>query len=101
MFIVRGVNVYPSHIDEILSREQGVGSEYQIHLSRLDDGKDYMIVRVERADGGDQANDAVLEKRIERDIRKETLVSPEVEIVEYQSLPRTERKSKRIFDSRM
>lgn len=101
MFIVRGVNVYPSHIDEILSREQGVGSEYQIHLSRLDDGKDYMIVKVERAEGGERSDDAALGKRIERDIRKETLVSPEVEIVEYQTLPRTERKSKRIFDNRM
>jgi len=100
MFIVRGVNIYPSHIDEILSREKGIGSEYQIHLDRHGDGKDYMIVRVERAQGGDPGDDGALTTRVERDIRKETLVSPQVEIVAYQSLPRTERKAKRVFDHR-
>jgi phenylacetate-CoA ligase len=101
MFIVRGVNIYPSHIDEILSREKGIGSEYQIHLDRHGDGKDYMIVRVEREQGGDSGGDGTLAARVERDIRKETLVSPQVEIVAYQSLPRTERKSKRVFDHRI
>ncbi len=100
MFIVRGVNIYPSHIDEILSREKGIGSEYQIHLDRHGDGKDYMIVRVEREQGGDPGGDGTLAARVERDIRKETLVSPQVEIVAYQSLPRTERKAKRVFDHR-
>ena len=100
MFIVRGVNIYPSHIDEILSREKGIGSEYQIHLDRHGDGKDYMIVRVEREQGGDPGGDGALTARVERDIRKETLVSPQVEIVAYQSLPRTERKAKRVFDHR-
>jgi phenylacetate-CoA ligase len=100
MFIVRAVNVYPSHIDEILSREGAVGSEYQIHLFHREDGKDYMLLKVERAEGRDPSSDRELAKKLERDIRKETLVSPEVEIVEYQTLPRTERKAKRVFDTR-
>jgi len=100
MFIVRGVNVYPSHIDEILSKQEGVGSEYQIHLSHQEDGKDYMNLKVERAQGADPAKDAAVAKKIERDIRKETLVSTVVEVADYQSLPRTERKSKRVFDHR-
>ncbi|MBN1380414.1 MAG: phenylacetate--CoA ligase [Deltaproteobacteria bacterium] len=100
MFIVRGVNIYPSHIDEILSRQQGIGSEFQIHLDRLDDGKDYMTIKVEREEGGDPASDRNLATGIERTVRKEALVSGQVEIVDYQSLPRTERKSKRVFDNR-
>lgn len=100
MFIVRGVNIYPSHIDEILSRERGIGSEYQIHLDHHEDGKDHMVIKVERQAGGDPAADAALAARIERAIRKETLVSGKVEIVDYQGLPRTERKSKRLFDRR-
>jgi phenylacetate-CoA ligase len=100
MFIVRAVNVYPSHIDEILSREGAVGSEYQIHLFHREDGKDYMLLKVERAEGRDPSGDRELAKKLERDIRKETLVSPEVEIVDYQTLPRTERKAKRLFDTR-
>lgn len=100
MFIVRGVNIYPSHIDEILSRQKGVGSEYQIHLTHLEDGKDYMLIKVERAGGANAGDDKALAKLLEREIRKEALVSGTVEIVDYQSLPRTERKSKRVFDNR-
>jgi len=100
MFIVRGVNIYPSHIDEILSRQKGIGSEFQIHLDRLDDGKDYMTIKVEREEGGDPAGDRNLAATIERTVRKEALVSGKVEIVDYQALPRTERKSKRVFDVR-
>ena len=100
MFIVRGVNIYPSHVDEILSREKGVGSEFQIHLDHYEDGKDYMALKVEREDGGRPDDDAALAAKIERALRKETLVSGKVEIVDYQSLPRTERKAKRVFDHR-
>ncbi len=100
MFIVRGVNIYPSHIDEILSRQEGVGSEYQIHLTHLEDGKDYMLIKVERANNGNTGDDKALAKILEREIRKEALVSGTVEIVDYHSLPRTERKSKRVFDNR-
>jgi phenylacetate-CoA ligase len=100
MFIVRGVNIYPSHIDEILSREKGVGSEFQIHLDHYEDGKDYMVLKVEREDRGKPGDDAALAAKIERAMRKETLVSGKVEIVDYQSLPRTERKAKRVFDHR-
>ena len=57
MFIVRGVNIYPSHIDEILSRIKGIGSEYQIHLDRLEDGKDYMTIKVEREEAAEPGND--------------------------------------------
>lgn len=100
MFIIRGVNVYPGHIDEILSRQAGIGSEYQIHLKRRDDGKDYMTVKVEREADGDPNRDAKTAARIETEIKKGVLVSGKVDIVDYHSLPRTDRKSKRVFDSR-
>ena len=100
MFIVRGVNIYPSHIDEILSRQKGIGSEFQIHLDHYEDGKDYMVLKVERDNAGKPEEDSMLAARIERAIRKETLVSGKVEIVDYQTLPRTERKAKRVFDHR-
>ena len=100
MFIVRAVNVYPSHIDEILSKETGIGSEFQIHLDRGDDGKDYMTIKVERADGADGNGDLELGKKIGVDIRKALLVRGGVEIVDYGTLPRTGRKAQRVFDHR-
>lgn len=100
MIIFRAVNIYPGQIDHALSGIEGIGSEYQIILDRRDDGKDYMTVRVERSKKGDRARDGELQKRIGVQIKKEILVSGEVEIVDYQSLPRSERKSKRVFDHR-
>jgi phenylacetate-CoA ligase len=99
MFIIRGVNIYPSHIDEILSRQAGISSEYQIYLNRAEDGKDYMNIKVEREKRNDSKGDETLAMKIERDIRKEMLVSGKVEVVDYQSLPRTAKKTRRIFDN--
>lgn len=100
MFIIRGVNIYPSHIEEILSKQEGIGSEYQIILNRGDDGKDYMTIRVERAKGASPDMDMDLSGRIGVDIRKALLVRGTVEIVDHGSLPRTGSKSKRLFDNR-
>ena len=100
MFIVRGVNVYPGQIDHLLSQIPRLGSEYQVFLERGSDGKDYMTVRVERAEGVSRAEDKRLASELEHTINHKILVSGKVEIVDFQSLPRTERKSKRIFDNR-
>lgn len=100
MFIIRGVNIYPSQVDTIVSGMPGAGSEYQIILERKQDGKDYMSVKVERADGADPSKDEALRKNLENEIKKNILVSGAVTVVEYGGLPRSERKSKRVFDNR-
>ena len=100
MFIIRGVNIYPSHIDEILSQHRGIGSEHQILLDREPDGKDYMTIKVERARGNGPEGDTDLGRQIGVDIRKALLVRGIVEIVDYGSLPRTGRKAQRLFDNR-
>ena len=100
MIIFRAVNIYPGQVDHILSGIKGVGSEYQIHLVRESDGKDYMTIKVERSGEGDPTGDDALAKIIEEEIKKQILVSGKVEIVDYASLPRSERKSKRVFDQR-
>jgi phenylacetate-CoA ligase len=100
MFIIRAVNIYPGQIDHILSNTAGVGSEYQIHLDRKEDGKDYMTVKVERSEGGNPSGDSALASTVEEEIKKQVLVSGKVEIVDYGILPRSERKSKRVFDNR-
>jgi phenylacetate-CoA ligase len=100
MFIFRAVNIYPGQIDHILSNTPGAGTEYQIHLDRKEDGKDYMTIKVERWEGADPARDTVLASAIEETIKKQIMVSGRVEICGYGSLPRSERKSKRVFDNR-
>lgn len=100
MFIYRAVNIYPGQIDHVLSQVPGVGSEYQVHLYRRDDGRDLMVIKVERAvlDAPDADRD--LAEAIGAEIRKQIMVRAQVELVDYGMLPRTERKSKRVFDHR-
>ena len=100
MFVIRGVNVYPSEIDMILSKCGGVGSEYQIILERRDDGKEYMTIKVERAELADKLADETSGKWIYDQVRQKIMVTPIVEILDYNELPRSERKTKRIFDNR-
>ncbi|MFZ5998336.1 MAG: phenylacetate--CoA ligase [Nitrospirota bacterium] len=101
MFIIRGVNVYPGQIDAVLSEVQGIGSEYQVILEHGSDGKDYMTLKVERAEGVHGSADKNLCDLVAREIKHDLMVSCKVEVVEYGSLPRTERKTKRVFDNRI
>ncbi|HQE79641.1 MAG TPA: phenylacetate--CoA ligase [Syntrophorhabdaceae bacterium] len=103
MFIFRAVNIYPSHIDQILSSIKEVGSEYQIILYRKEkSGKDHMTIKVERAQGLIPSHDLDkhIRKTIEHEVKKQILVSCDVEVEDYGSLPRSERKTKRVFDNR-
>jgi len=100
MFIYRAVNIFPSQIDHILSRIDGIGSEFQIHLKHHEDGRDMMLLMVERKSGASPEDDLKLAEQVATEIRRKILVRSIVEIIEYGSLPRTERKSKRVFDSR-
>lgn len=97
----RGVNIYPSSIDTILSAIPGLGSEYQIHLRRDEAGRDHMRLVIERAEGVDDKRSAELAHEATYQIKKQQLVSADVELVDYGRLPRSERKSKRVFDNRI
>jgi len=103
MFIFRAVNIYPSHIDQILSNVKEVGSEYQIILYRKEKGgKDHMTIKVERTQGlaSSHDGDKHIRKTIEKEVKRQVLVSCDVEVEDYGSLPRSERKTKRVFDNR-
>ena len=100
MFIVRGVNIYPSNIDIILAKEKNVSSEYQIHIDRKEDSKDYMTIKVERNKNQSSDLDEKIAKFIQARIKKEILVSGKVQIVNYGELQRTARKAQRVFDNR-
>jgi len=101
VFKFRAVNIYPSSIDAVLSEIPGMGSEYQIHLSRDESERGMMRLVAERAEDTDESRTAELTKEVVNRIRKKILVTPTVEIVQYGTLPRSERKSKRVFDNRI
>ncbi len=100
MIIFRAVNIYPGQVDHVLSGIEGIGSEYQIIVDRKEDGRDYMRIKVEAAIGVETHQFEDLEDRISREVKKQIMVSAGVEMLEYGILPRSERKSKRVFDNR-
>jgi phenylacetate-CoA ligase len=100
MIIFRAVNIYPGQIDQVLSTIADASCEYQVHLDRKEDGKDHMSIRVECEEGFDQSHRPELAQIIAKEIKNKIMVSAEVEVLDYGSLPRSERKSKRFFDDR-
>jgi len=102
MLIVRGVNVFPSEIERILMSLPGMGRNYQIILER-DRGLDKLKVKVElerKLFNGSLEHLRELEKKVREKLRAELMLTPEVELVEPGSLPRTTGKAKRVIDRR-
>ena len=96
MMKIKGVNVFPSQIEEILKEFSEVSSEYQIRISHLD-GKDTMRIYVETNGTVDFQN---LSKRIASVVKSRIGFTPLVKVVEIGLLPRSEKKTKRVIDER-
>ena len=96
MMKIHGVNVFPAQIEEVLATFPELSSEYQIRLSHLD-GRDTMRIYVETNGSVDWED---LRKRVARRVRHRIGFTPLVKIVEHGVLPRSEKKTKRVFDER-
>jgi len=102
MFIIKGVNVFPIQVEQVLLRLLGVGSNYLIHLEKTGT-RDEMRVLVEVTGEiwhGDVRELRALQQRIREELRSEILVTPQVELVEPGSLPQSEGKAVRVRDER-
>lgn len=96
MVKVKGVNIYPGQVEDVLREVDGVSSEYQVMIDHMN-GRDIMTLFVEINEGADP----VLVERAVRDIfklRVGLLIEPKA--VSLGELPRSEKKSTRIFDNR-
>jgi len=96
MMKIKGVNVFPSQIEEVLANFSEINSEYQIRISHLD-GKDTMRIYVEST--GDVDFDA-LSKRIAEKVKSRIGFTPIVKVVEVGVLPRSMKKTARVIDER-
>ena len=96
MMKIKGVNVFPAQIEEVLQTFHEISSEYQIRISHLD-GKDTMRIYVETNGTVDFAD---LSKRIALAVKSKIGFTPIVKVVELGVLPRSEKKTKRVIDER-
>jgi phenylacetate-CoA ligase len=96
MIKVKGVNIYPGQIEDVLRNVGGVSSEYQVMIDHLN-GKDIMTLFFETEAGVNKEEVESIVKEIFKIKVGLTIVPKSVNIGD---LPRSEKKSTRIFDNR-
>ncbi len=102
MLIIKGVNIYPLQIEQVLLGVAEVAQNYQIVLER-EGFIDQLTVRVEIKEEffvEDMRALGSIQKRIAGLLRNELLVTPRIELVEPKSLPTSEGKASRVVDLR-
>lgn len=96
MVKVKGVNIFPSQIDEMLKDIPGASSEYQVMIDHLN-GKDILTLFVEVEPA---SNRYELEVEIQGAFRQKIGITAVIKPVDIGELPRSEKKSTRVFDNR-
>ena len=100
MLVVRGENVYPSAIEDVLRAVEGFGGEFRVIVSRRE-AMDELLVRAEYA--GSHASpeaQARLRAAMAERLRARLGVRPLVELVPEGTLERSEFKARRVIDDR-
>ena len=102
MMIIKGVNIFPMQIEQVLMAMPEVGQNYQIVLER-EGYIDQLRIKVEIKEEYFVEDMRVLKSitgKIVSRLRDEILVTPRVDLVEHNSLPKSEGKAVRVVDER-
>jgi phenylacetate-CoA ligase len=99
MFQIRGENVHPNAIDEIVMSAEGYGGEHRIVISR-EKAMDELCVQVEFDSAGSDLVEDVFVKRVSEDLRHVLGVGAKVVAVAPATFERTEFKARRVIDDR-
>jgi phenylacetate-CoA ligase len=102
MLILKGVNIFPMQIEKKLMEIPGVGTNFLIVLDRQE-FNDSMTVKVEVVReyfSGEVRQLEALRKKIVEELKSEILITPRVELVEPESIPKGEGKAIRVQDNR-
>ena len=102
MLIIRGINVFPSQVEDVLVRIEGVHPQYLIVVDRQGN-LDTMEIQVEVTEGlfSDEVRKLeALRDKIHHQIRTMLNVSAKITLVEPKTIERTLGKAKRVLDKR-
>jgi phenylacetate-CoA ligase len=101
MLIIRGVNVFPSQIEELLLKQQGLAPHYLLEVTR-DAHLDALSVQVECTEGiaGDSGLRNRLTIELQRDIKDTIGISARVIVSAPGAIERSAGKAKRVIDKR-
>ena len=101
MLVIRGVNVFPSAIEEVLLRFPELSPNYRIFVDRPPNGLDTMLVEVEHHVGAAVDDTAALARTVTARLSETLLVSLETRVVAPGTIERIEAgKAKRVIDRR-
>jgi phenylacetate-CoA ligase len=102
MLIIRGVNVFPSQIEEVLLKMEGIHPHYLITVDRVNN-LDVMQVKVEVEQEyfTDKISELqTLTKKLQHNLESALGLSVDVKLVEPKTIERSEGKAKRVIDNR-
>lgn len=97
MVKVKGCNMFPAQIEEVIKFVDGTSSEYQVMIEAIN-GRDVLTVLFETPLEGDEKTRC--EEQLAAIFKAKIGCTPEAKGVPMGELPRSEKKTKRIFDSR-
>ncbi len=98
MFKIHGVNMFPAQVEEMLAKVDGATSEYRVTLAHEDDkNRDVFLLTVE---GEGRVSFENMSKEIANVFKTYIGATPRVTVVPIGTLPRSEKKTKRVTDYR-
>ncbi len=103
MLIVRGINVFPSQIENVIARVPEVTEHFQVILDRNQKMLDELTVKVELEENaftGELKDLAAVKRHVENELKSVLNIRTNVDLVEKGTIPRTEGKSKKVIDRR-
>jgi phenylacetate-CoA ligase len=102
MFIINGVNIFPSQIETVIMKYPEIGTNYLINLTKKG-ALDKVTIKVEiysKLFKGDFSQLEILKNKIADELKSSILILPNVELHEPGSLPVSEGKAVRVIDER-
>ncbi|UAA37432.1 phenylacetate--CoA ligase [Paraneptunicella aestuarii] len=99
MLIIRGVNVFPTQIEEQICQLEGLSPHYQIEISKRGN-MDSVNIQVEQSHDAGSKDPSYLGNELSKLIKTYIGISAAVEVTAPNSLPRSEGKAKRVIDNR-
>lgn len=102
MLIIRGVNIFPSQIEEVISQHPAFRGHYQIVVEKQGP-MDALSINMEVTDSlfsGNIKDLLHIQKDLQERIRSTFFISADVKLVEEGSIPRSIGKAQRVIDKR-
>ena len=100
MLIVRGVNVFPTQIEQALLSVDGLAPQYVILVDRKQNRLDYLEIRVEALEAASEYVVKEIEKRAQKKVEETLGIHVKLRVVAPRELERSQGKAVRVIDRR-